>query len=232
MHLGAIAPGYQADILFLRDLESFVPERVLKRGRPVGDDPDRVRARVGPSGRFTSAASTAADFAIPWSGGKARVIGLVPDQIITDVARRRADGRRTACAVADPDRDLAKIAVLERHLETGRIGLGFVRGFGLQRGAFGATVAHDAHNLIVVGVDDDAMATHGRAAARARRRASSSRGQTRCVAELPLPVAGLLSDRPLAEVLAASREVVAAASSRSASPSRIRSRCSPSSRSR
>ena len=86
------------------------------------------------------------------------MIGLVPDQIITaslEDELTAVDG----VAVADPARDLAKIAVFERHLQTGRVGLGFVRGFGLQRGAFGSTVAHDAHNLVVVGADDASIVT-------------------------------------------------------------------------
>ena len=81
------------------------------------------------------------------------MIGLVPGHIVSEALEEEPaaeDGR----AVADPERDLAKIAVIERHLGTGRIGLGFVRGFGLKRGALASTIAHDAHNIVVVGVDD------------------------------------------------------------------------------
>ncbi len=88
-------------------------------------------------------------FSVPWKGGSARVIGLVPGEIVTESLVDELAVENGA-AVADPARDLAKVAVLERHLETGRIGLGFVRGFGIRRGAFGATFAHDAHNVIVV----------------------------------------------------------------------------------
>ena len=149
-----------------------------------------------------------ADLEVPWRGGRARVIGLVPDQIITAALEEEltaADG----LAVADPARDLAKIAVFERHLQTGRVGLGFVHGFGLQRGAFGSTVAHDAHNLIVVGADDASMLT---AAHRLRDLGGGLvvADGDRILAELPLPVAGLLSDRPLAEVLDASRKLAGA----------------------
>jgi adenine deaminase len=207
-NLGAIAPGYQADVLVLPDLQSFVPELVLKRGRPVvtvapAPVPDWVRhtVRVRPLGHDA--------FRIPWQGGAARVIGLVPDQIVTD-SLVDVPTVRDGCAVADPERDLAKIAVLERHHGTGRIGLGFVRGFGLQRGAFGATLSHDAHNLIVVGVDDAAMA---HAVARLVELGGGIvvvDGEA-VTAELPLPVAGLLSDRPLPEVLEASRAINSAA---------------------
>jgi adenine deaminase len=149
------------------------------------------------------------DFLVPWHGGTARVIGLVPDQIVTAALADELtveDGY----AVADPARDLAKAAVLERHLGTGRIGLGFVRGFGIQRGAFGATLSHDAHNVVVVGVDDAAMA---RAVGRLRELGGGIVvvEEQGIRAELPLPVAGLLSDRPLTDVLEASRSINAAA---------------------
>jgi adenine deaminase len=206
-HLGALAPGYQADVLLLPDLESFVPELVLKRGRPVEEIPE---APVPDWARNTVRVSHVGsnDFHIPWEGGAVRVIGLVPDQIVT--ASLVDDPRiEDGFAVADPTRDLAKVAVLERHLGTGRMGLGFVRGFGLQRGAFGTSLSHDAHNLVVVGVDDGAMA---RAVGRLRELGGGivvveEQGVR---AELPLPVAGLLSDRPLAEVLEASHRINAA----------------------
>jgi adenine deaminase len=206
-HLGAIAPGRRADILFLPDLVSFVPERVLKRGRvpaeiPPVTVPDWVKRTVN-VGELS-----AGDLAVPWRGGRGRVIGLVPEQIITaslEDELSALDGH----AVADPARDLAKIAVFERHLQTGRVGVGFVRGFGLERGAFGSTVAHDAHNLVVVGVDDVAMLTVAERLRELGGGLAVAEGET-VLAELPLPVAGLLSDRPLAEVLDASRELAAA----------------------
>jgi adenine deaminase len=113
-------------------------------------------------------------------------------------------------AVADPRRDLAKIVVLERHLATGRIGLGFVQGFGIDRGAFGATLSHDAHNVVVVEVDDGAMAL---VVERLRELGGGIvvADEQRVCADLPLPVAGLLSDGPLAEVLAAGCAINAAA---------------------
>jgi adenine deaminase len=206
--LGAIAPGYQADILLLDDLESFLPALVLKRGRPVGEIastavPEWARRTVHVS------SITAEAFAVPWQGGRARVIGLLPGEI-----RTSSLVEELACAegfaAADPGRDLAKVVVLERHLESGRIGRGFVRGFTLERGAFGSTVAHDGHNLIVVGVEDAAMLA---VALRLRELGggvvvADSSGAV--LAELPLPVAGLLSERPLEEVLSESRAVAAA----------------------
>jgi adenine deaminase len=202
-HLGAIAPGYQADLVVLGDLESFDPELVLKAGRPVEEIPEahvpdwvKHTVRIQPI--------SAGDFRIAWEGsGSARAIGLVHDQVVTDelvVEPRVEEG----AIVADAEQDLAKIAVIERHHGTGRIGLGLVRGFGLRTGALASTVAHDAHNIVVVGMDDNDMA---RAVQRLVEIAGGivvveSRGVR---AELPLPVAGLLSDAPLADVVERSR---------------------------
>jgi adenine deaminase len=197
-HLGAIAPGYQADLLLLPDLESFQPELTLKAGRPVEEIPEPdVPEWVKHSVRNRPVGES--DLRIPWVGGKARVIGLVPDQIVTESL---AEEPTTAggAAVADSTRDLAKIAVIERHLGTGRVGLGFVRGSGLQRGALASTVAHDAHNIIVVGMNDgDMVGAVARLGELGGGIVVVDGGEIR--AELPLPVAGLLADAPLAEVI-------------------------------
>ena len=207
-HLGAVAPGRQADLLLLPDLERFVPELVLKRGSPVAEVPpapvpDWVKhtVRIGALGPEM--------FRIPWDGGAAHVIGLVPGQIITESLVDEPAHERGE-ALADAERDLAKIAVIERHLGTGRIGLGFVRGFGLRRGALATTLSHDAHNVVVVGMDDTSMAFA------VRRLANLGGGivvvdGAQTLADLPLPVAGILSDRPLADVVAGSHAIVAAA---------------------
>jgi adenine deaminase len=207
-HLGAVAPGFQADLLLLDDLESFVPATVLKAGHEVVESarepvPDWVRhtVRIGALGPEV--------FRIPWQGGRARTIGIVPGQIVTDSLVAEPP-HRGGEALADPEQDLAKIAVIERHLGTGRVGLGFVRGFGLQRGAIASTVAHDAHNVVVVGMNDASMA------AAVRRLANRGGGIVAVdgadvLAELPLPIAGLLSDEPHAVVVERSHALVAAA---------------------
>jgi adenine deaminase len=205
-HLGAIAPGYQADLLLLPDLESFVPETVLKRGRPVGeierpDVPEWVKHTV----RVRHVA--ARDFTIPWEGGPARVIGVIPDQIVTEGLVEEPlveDGHAVA------GKGLAKIAVVERHLGTGRMSVGFVRGFDLESGALASTFAHDAHNIVVVGMEDHDMA-------RAIGRLTEIGGGVVVVedrgvrAELALPVAGLISEEPLDAVVEASRGCIEAA---------------------
>jgi adenine deaminase len=206
---GAVAPGYRADLLILPDLREFRPHAVLKDGRPVAEFPaaavpDWVRNTVHVD------QLTSGDLRVAWDGdGDMRVIGVLPGQIVTESLVERpclADG----AAWADPDRDLAKIAVIERHLGTGRIGIGFVRGLGLRRGAIASTVAHDAHNIIVAGVDDDDMV-------RAARRLAELGGGMVAVhdrgvrAELALPVAGLMSDAPAESVVASSRGLADAA---------------------
>ncbi len=197
-HLGAVAAGYQADLLLLPDLVGFEPDVVLKRGLPIENVPSvavpewvRQTVRVKPV--------SAADFAIPSDGATIRAIGLIEDQVVTESLEREpmvVDGR----AVADAGAGLAKIAVVERHLATGRIGLGFVAGSGLGRGALASSVAHDAHNLVVVGMTDDDMAfAVGHLAEIGGGIVVVDDG--RVVAECPLPVAGLLSDAPLADVI-------------------------------
>jgi adenine deaminase len=200
-HLGAIAPGYQADLLLLPDLVTFAPELVLKRGRRVEEIPrPEVPEWVKHSVRIKPV--SADDFGIAWNGGNARVIGLIPDQVVTE-SLEAAPSSVDGSAVADPARDLVKIAVIERHLGTGRIGLGFVSGSGLARGALASTVSHDAHNIVVVGVSDEDMAfAVTRLADLGGGVVAVENGQVR--AELPLPVAGLLADAPLDEVISRS----------------------------
>jgi adenine deaminase len=205
--LGAVAPGYRADLLVLPDLETFVPETVFKSGRVVAQDgrsqdfeappvPFEVRETVH------VAPPSSADFRLPDEGFKEiNVVELVPDQVVTRATRcqpRVSDGE----IVADPDADLAKLAVVERHRATGAIGTGFVRGFGLRAGAFASTVAHDAHNIVVVGVDDGDMARC------VEHLASIGGGLVACrdgevLGDLPLEIAGLMSTRPAADVAAA-----------------------------
>jgi adenine deaminase len=191
-HLGAVAPGYQADLLVLGDLERFEPELTLKHGRPIDaipepDVPEWVKHSV------RNRPVTPDDFRIDVGGGKVRVIGVVPDQVVTDLLEE------------EPSDELATIAVVERHLGTGRIGRGLVGRSGLERGALASTVSHDAHNIIVIGKSVDDMA-------HAVTRLGELGGGIVVVdggnvtAELPLPVAGLLADAPLAEVIRRSLE--------------------------
>jgi adenine deaminase len=189
--LGALAPGYRADVVVLPDLESLRPELVLKGGRRIGDFPrPEVPDWVQQSVRIAPLDRNA--FAVPGCD-RIRAIGLIPDQVVTE-----------SLVVDAGAEDLAKIAVVERHLATGRIGVGFVRGSGLQRGALASTVAHDAHNIVVVGKsDEDMFAAVQRVVELAGGIVAVDNGLV--LAECPLPVAGLFSIGSLAEVIAHSR---------------------------
>ena len=211
--MGAIAPGYQADFFLTRTLEDCRPTLCWKRGRVVARHGECVAdippAPPAPVGSMRVKPLGATSFEVAAAGERVRVIELVPGQIITRAALDRAPAQG-ARLVSDPARDLLKIAVIERHHATGRIGVGLVRGFGLRRGALASTVAHDAHNLIVVGVTDADM----RAAAQALVDAGggfavADGGRATCV--MPLPIAGLMSDRPLSEVVAAQKKLLQAA---------------------
>jgi adenine deaminase len=149
------------------------------------------------------------DLSIPATGTRARVIGVIPDQIVTrhevmDVTTQ--DG----LAVADPARDILKMAVIERHGRGGGVGLGFVSGVGLERGALAGTVAHDHHNLVVVGADDHSMLTAARAVADAGGGQAVASGDE-VLAILPLPIAGLMSNLLIEEVRSRGEELLAAA---------------------
>ena len=202
--VGVVGPGYRADLVVLPDLESFRPAAVVKDGRVVFDEagvhgvedrrvPQWVRASVRP------APVTPGDLALPATGAKVRVIETVPGQLLTG---ERIDDPLVegGMVVADPGRDFAKIAVVERHHATGRVGVGLVTGFGLTSGAFASTVAHDAHNIVVVGVNDhDMLACIEHLVATGGGIVVADGG--RIAGDLPLPVAGLMSDEPLERVV-------------------------------
>ncbi len=203
--LGAVAPGFRADLQLLDDVAGFAPTHVWRGGELVARDgvvlpferapvPAFVRGTVRPAPvRAEDLALAAPD------ADRVRVIGLVPGQIVTE-ALVDVPTVRDGLVVADADRDLAKIAVVERHHRSGNVGLGLVRGFGLRTGAFASTVAHDAHNLVVVGADDASMlACVERLAAVGGGVAVARDGAI--VGELALPVAGLLSEEPAEAVV-------------------------------
>lgn len=215
--LGAVAPGYRADLVVLDDLHEVRVSQVYKDGRLVAQDghllpsaPQPPKVHLGNTMRVDW---HRVDFRVPAQGRRVRVIQVLPDQILTRALVEEArveDG----LAVADPERDLLKLAVVERHHATGNMALGFARGFGLRRGALASTVGHDAHNLVVVGVDEADMLLA------ARHLADLGGGfaavaNGRVLADLPLPIGGLMSDQPVEAVrkgmdrlLAVAREVL------------------------
>jgi adenine deaminase len=129
---------------------------------------------------------------------------LVTEHHVLDATVR--DGQ----IVADPARDVLKMAVVERHKRTGNVGLGFIQGIGLKRGAIAGTIAHDHHNLVIIGCDDVSMMTAARAIVRMNGGLVVTQNES-VIASLPLPVAGLMSDRPINEVCDAYVKLLAAA---------------------
>ncbi len=202
--LGAIAPGRAADLVVVDDLHAFEVREVWVNGIQVGADgryvgPEIVRDRRAAEAFHGTVrlpeAFSAASLRIAAPEGpppRVRVIEMNPHQLVTGAGEATARVRDGAI-VADIERDLLKLAVIERHRGSGAIGLGIVHGFGLRRGALASTVGHDAHNLTVVGVNDDDMAFAAQALEKA--------GGGQCAAAdgavlalLPLPIAGLLSE--------------------------------------
>ena len=204
---GAIAPGYRADLLVVDDLPSFSIEAVYKdgalvaeRGRPCftvpAADPQAL-ARL--TGTIHIAPLGLADLRLTGHTGPATVIGVEEGQITT---RRLVDDvtARDGYLLADPGRDLVKLVAVERHHSTGRVGRGLVKGFGLRRGAIASSVAHDAHNLIVAGVDDADIL---RAIAVVQDMAGGFAVVAgEAVATVPLPLGGLVSPQPVEVVVA------------------------------
>jgi adenine deaminase len=203
-NFGAIAPRYWADFIVVDDLQKFTVRQTYKKGILVAD---QGRYLAPPPAPVPPPRSTmnlrydaSKDFEVRLDrAAKIRVIEIVPNQIVTRQIiepARRENGR----IVADVERDILKLVVVERHHATGNVGVGFVRGFRLRAGALGSTVAHDAHNVIVVGANDEDIA-------RAIEELEKMQGGQVAVAggavkaALALPIAGLVSDRPLDEVI-------------------------------
>jgi adenine deaminase len=210
---GAVAPGRRADIMVFSDLSEPRPNLVYVGGRLVARDGrmlDGRKAADATSSTNTMRVDwTKVDLRIRSDGHQARVIGAIPDQIVTEhkVMDVLADD---GMAVADPSRDLLKMAVIERHGRSGTVGLGFVTGIGLQRGAIASTVAHDHHNLVVIGADDGSMLTAAQAVAEAHGGQAVADGQE-VLALLPLPIAGLMSDLPIEQVRERMTQLITAA---------------------
>jgi adenine deaminase len=200
--LGEVSPGYRADLIVFEDARDFRARTVFVEGQVVAEQGEYLGSRPvapAPPGSGVRVRWEAVNLAVSAEGGsQARVIHAIPGQIVTgqSVEEMRVEGGRL---VADPERDLLKIAVIERHRATGNVGVGFVRGFGLKRGAIASTVAHDNHNIVALGASDEDI-LHA-----ARFVAESDGGQAvvadgQALASVPLPIAGLMSDLPLEEV--------------------------------
>lgn len=212
---GALAPGYHADLVAVDDLSHFRVSHVIRSGIPVVREGRLLRppapAELALTDTIRVAALTPSHLRVPASGATARVNVIVASDgsLLTGrtVATLPVRDGAVQCA---PDSDLLKLAVVERHGRGGHIGLGFIRGFGLSSGALASTVAHDSHNLIVLGCDDQSMLTAARAVIEACGGQAVASGDE-ALALLPLPVAGLISNRPATEVAAANVQLERAA---------------------
>jgi adenine deaminase len=208
---GAVAPGRRADLVILDRLEGLEIRETWSAGAPVARggrllegtlplhsvEPPPPEVRTGPEGY---------DLSIPVEGTEVRVIGLVPDQLVTGHLTVRPtieDGQ----VVADPGRDILKIVVVERHAGSGRLGLGLVQGMGLARGAIAGTVAHDHHNVIAVGADDESLRTAIDQVIQLGGGLVVAEGR-RVSATLPLPIGGLMSPEPIETIRVALDAVV------------------------
>ncbi len=204
--VGAVAPGYTADLLVLEDLDRVKVRDVYRAGKKVVSlgqiisfaDP-QVRPDVQKAVRnsFYVEELTAEEFHISPEEGPCRVIRLIENQLLTDEWITEIDFRRNNGV--DIDRDILKLAVIERHLHTGHKGIGFINGVGLQKGAIASSVSHDSHNLIVIGTNGQDMAV---AANRIREIGGGNVvvSEGRILAEMSLPVAGLMSEQSAREL--------------------------------
>jgi len=202
--LGAVAPGYIANLIVIGDLSKLKIEMVFYRGRLVAREGKPLFPSYQPGGKRLTDTVNVKTFAIEKltlsaSGETEPVIEIVPGQIIT---KKRVEKVEVVGGVIVPDisRDILKLVVVERHKAMGNIGLGLVKGFGLKRGALASTIAHDSHNIVAVGTNDEDIFT----AIKEIERLGGGlviAVSGRVLASLALPIAGLLSDEPLEVVV-------------------------------
>lgn len=200
---GAIAPGRRADLVVFDDFKSFRIKKVFRGGQLVAENGRLVQTQEEhPRPNLHNSINinwAKLDLRIPVDGHTtARVIEVVPDQIVTKetLDRVKVEG---GYAVADASRDMLKMAVIERHHGTGNVGLAFVRGFKLKKGAIGSSVAHDSHNVIIAGTNDDDMMSAARAIA-SMQGGFVAVADGKVLARVPLTIAGLMSDQPIERV--------------------------------
>ncbi|MBC8198553.1 MAG: adenine deaminase [Desulfobacterales bacterium] len=197
--IGAISPGRRADLVVFSDLHRPRIEEVYYGGVLVAQEgkmsPEIKKPEPVAFQPSMNIGNKEIDFSIPAQAKHLRVIEVVPDQVITNqsiVEAAVSDNKVVASII----RDILKIAVVERHTGSGNIGKGFVRGFGLKRGALSSSVAHDSHNIIVVGTNDEDMKAAVKAVVKMGGGLAASCDSKIC-ATLPLPIAGLMSQEPV-----------------------------------
>jgi adenine deaminase len=210
---GAVLPGYDADLIIIDSFDDFTVEMVFKQGKLVakGDTcviPFKSSYQEQTKRTVRIRSVTKQDIRIKAATGHARVIELIPDQIETRHSVLPVS-EQGGFVFSDPERDILKLIVIERHKASGNIGLGLVKGFGLRSGAIAGTVAHDSHNIIAAGISDDDILV---AVSEIRKLQGGLVvvHNKKVLAEIPLPVAGLISDKPLSYVVKKLAEIEAA----------------------
>jgi adenine deaminase len=204
--IGAIAPGFRADLISFDHLGRFQVKKVFKDGILVAENGKMLSRSLKPSPSFKLKEEQELrikqidekSFVLQSDQPLAKVIRLIPDQIVTQKVMKKValrDGR----AYPDLDQDILKIAVVERHRATGNIGIGFVQGFGLKKGAIGSSVAHDSHNLAVVGTNDQDMLKTVETIKKMGGGLAVVSGE-KTLASLSLPIAGLMTENSVREV--------------------------------
>jgi adenine deaminase len=210
---GGIRPGNRADLLVFDDPQEFRTRLVLRSGQVVAEDGKLLPFELPERPSYLRGSMNVnwhtVDFTIPAESRRAHVIGAIPDSLNTE-DRVLEIPTASGFAVPDTERDIIKMAVIERHMASGRVGKGFVQGLGLRRGAIASTIAHDHHNLVVAGTDNISLSTAAGAVADMGGGLAAADG-VRILARLPLPVAGLMSNRPITEVRRHLDDVTAAA---------------------
>lgn len=203
-HRGAIAPGYYADMVLVENLADFKIRQVFIKGKAVEEHSFSSR-KAPPGNSINIKEMSEKSFAVPAAGKTVKAIEIIPGQIITREVRVEPL-IRDDMAIAEPKLDLVKLAVVERHRGTGNIGLGFLLGLGLEKGALASTVAHDSHNLIIAGTNDQDMLA---AALESRKMGGGliAVQDKKVLAAVPLPIAGLMSCNPLEDVVASMHEL-------------------------
>ncbi|MBN1277144.1 MAG: adenine deaminase [Deltaproteobacteria bacterium] len=203
---GAIAQGYIADIVVLDDLNRFEVKSVYKNGNMVVDSGKLISFPRKENELFSLKPKplnifhlNKESFKIPDKGCEARVIEIIPGQLITRMRFERPNSKN-GFVVSDIDADILKLCVVERHKATGNIGLGLVRGFGLKRGAVASSVAHDSHNVIAAGVTDDDI-FHAVDRVRLMGGGIAAVCNSETLAEVPLEIAGLMSCQHIESLL-------------------------------
>ncbi|HOY43543.1 MAG TPA: adenine deaminase [bacterium] len=211
--LGGIGPGKLADMVVFDDFDSFHIHKVYKNGALVAQDgvpvyevPVRKPAMLRSSVNIKWLEGD--EFSIPVTGKRCRVIGVIPDQIVTQFFEMEPSVR-DGHVISDPERDLVRLYVLERHRASGNIGKGLMTGFGLKRGAIASSIGHDSHNIIAAGISDrdimKAVTTINKMGG-----GIAVVDNSTVLEALELPIAGLMSNKPIEFVSSRTRDLIAA----------------------